>query len=341
MRHVIVLTALFALFVSNRSVATTRTWRHSRPWQQRRGLFVSVLSALFCAVVLSVSWVGNAEAFADWSGCQVCHGEFRAAPYISLVDGGNWPAGLHNTHRNTMLSGDCDTCHSGSFSPVSLRSSNGGNGLAPIGCVGCHGRDEDDAAQGFPWNGGRGAGLRQHHIGIASCSGCHNDQNPANYTPVGENVLPPYYLTPDGGHPNKPTDPCSLLGEEDYEGSAIGLDNDGDGAYDGADSDCGGPPTDTPQLSRNFVLHDASPNPFNPSTMIAFDLPVAARVRLSIYDVSGRLVKELLNEKREEGRHRAAWDGKDDRGQSVASGVYLYRLAAESFTETKRMVLLK
>jgi len=88
---------------------------------------------------------------------------------------------------------------------------------------------------------GYGAGLRQHHFraGKTVCLGCHGDSAPANYAPAGENVPPPYYFTPDGTHPNKPTNPCNPGGiGENFAGAANGLDNDGDGLYDGNDADC-------------------------------------------------------------------------------------------------------
>ena len=87
---------------------------------------------------------------------------------------------------------------------------------------------------------GRGAGLRQHHqnAGQTVCAGCHSDSNPANYTPVGEDVLPDYYANPGTNHPAMPTDSCNASGSENFVGTALGLDNDGDGAYDTADSDC-------------------------------------------------------------------------------------------------------
>ena len=133
-----------------------------------------------------------------------------------------------------MLANDCDTCHSsGGRSPVSLSSSVGGAGLDPISCLGCHGRTEGGAVNG--------AGLRQHHFtsGETICFGCHADSDPGAFTPVGENVLPPYYaVTPDAAHPDKPTAPCNPAGEEDFAGTTIGLDNDGDGLYDQADGDC-------------------------------------------------------------------------------------------------------
>ena len=94
-------------------------------------------------------------------------------------------------------------------------------------------------------------------------------------------------------------------------------------------------------MPTRFALHEAVPNPFNPQTTMSFSLPSQSHVRLTIYDVSGRLVKTLLNENRGPGIHRVVWDGRDDRQQHVASGVYLYRIEAGSFVETKRVVMLK
>ncbi|MFQ5591403.1 MAG: hypothetical protein ACE5HE_09595, partial [Phycisphaerae bacterium] len=175
----------------------------------------------------------------DATNCRACHGDFRASFYVSLSDGQNW-GNLHNLHRSTMLTGDCNTCHGTPFWPLALGSSNGGNGFAPIGCTGCHGREEDMGNDGL--SPGRGAGLRQHHwnSGIRLCGNCHSDANPANYLPVGEDVLPSYYFSPDPNHASKPTDACSPNGEEDYAGSLEGLDNDGDGLYDTNDPDCAG-----------------------------------------------------------------------------------------------------
>ncbi len=203
---------------------------------------------LIAAVVLAAVATGKAaNAYDDYSGCEPCHGEFWATPYISLTDGAPFPGGLHGLHRLTMLNYDCNTCHSGGGrSPVYLNSSAGGTGFPPIGCIGCHGRAEDRADPGPP-PVGDGAGLRQHHYnaGIVECAGCHTDADPLAYTPVGENVAPPYYFTPDPNHPGKPTDPCNFAGDEDVNGGSLGLDNDGDLAYDGDDPDCGAPPTTT------------------------------------------------------------------------------------------------
>jgi len=207
-------------------------------WQKRLVLFLVLpLSVL-------VFGVGTAEAYTQYSvdkdatNCRACHGDFRASPYTSLSDGESWEDDLHDVHRNVMLNGDCLTCHtSGPRFPVLLSSSTGGTDLDPISCSGCHGRAQDAIGEGTP---GFGAGLRQHHwaAGQTVCLGCHADANPANYIPVGEEVAPPYYSDSDSAHPLIPSDPCNPLSDgfpEDYAGSTLGLDNDGNDLYDEMD----------------------------------------------------------------------------------------------------------
>jgi len=112
-------------------------------------------------------------------------------------------------------------------------------------------------------------------------------------------------------------------------------------------------------LPRVFALTQNYPNPFNPSTTIGYDIPVVSggsgvtitgsgssegagtvNVRLMIYDLRGRLVRKLLDQDREPGRYQAHWDGRDDRGARVSSGIYLYRIEAGEFVSTKKMVML-
>jgi hypothetical protein len=97
-----------------------------------------------------------------------------------------------------------------------------------------------------------------------------------------------------------------------------------------------------PQASERGMLHQNVPNPFNPITTIAYDVPVGgADVSISVYDAAGRRVRELVDEHRAAGRWSVQWNGDDDRGRRVASGVYFYRMRAGSFVNTKKMVLLK
>lgn len=204
-------------------------------------------SAGLMAVLALTIWAARPEAYPTYSedrdpesNCRRCHGDFRDDNYISRTDGKNW-GNLHDLHRRVMVSSDCLTCHRGFgplFYPMYMNRSGGGEGLEPIACVGCHGRAEDAGYDSV--SAGLGAGLRQHHTnaGVTRCMGCHMDANPANYTPVGEQVAPPYYFTPDDRHPHKPTNACSPFGEENYAGIILGLDNDGDGFYDFLDPDC-------------------------------------------------------------------------------------------------------
>jgi len=91
-----------------------------------------------------------------------------------------------------------------------------------------------------------------------------------------------------------------------------------------------------------FELNGNAPNPFNPSTTIRYAIPRASQVKVVIYDVTGRKVRTLVDEaKTGPARYEAIWNGQNDLGQVVASGVYVYRLQAGSFVEAKRMTLLK
>jgi hypothetical protein len=88
-------------------------------------------------------------------------------------------------------------------------------------------------------------------------------------------------------------------------------------------------------LDQNF------PNPFNPRTTVSFALPADAPVSLRIFDASGRLVRVLVSETLPAGTHERVWNGADASGRAVASGVYFCRLDAGSFSQTRKMILLR
>jgi hypothetical protein len=91
----------------------------------------------------------------------------------------------------------------------------------------------------------------------------------------------------------------------------------------------------------SYELEQNYPNPFNPSTVISFQLPVSSEVTLSIFNTNGQLVKKLVAGEMNAGRHSLVWDATNDRGERVASGVYLYVIKAGEFTARKKLVLMK
>ncbi|MFQ5649312.1 MAG: FlgD immunoglobulin-like domain containing protein [bacterium] len=94
-------------------------------------------------------------------------------------------------------------------------------------------------------------------------------------------------------------------------------------------------------LPTEFALEGNYPNPFNPSTTIRFALPEASKVKLVIYNIRGQLVRTLVSQPVAAGRHKVIWDGRDKSGLQVASGVYLYRLQAQEFVATRKLLLTK
>ena len=90
-----------------------------------------------------------------------------------------------------------------------------------------------------------------------------------------------------------------------------------------------------------YELFQNYPNPFNPETTIQYSLAVSGRVIIHIYNILGQRVRTLVDDVLEAGVHRAQWDGKDDGGRNIASGVYLYRVRSGDFIETRKFILLK
>jgi hypothetical protein len=93
--------------------------------------------------------------------------------------------------------------------------------------------------------------------------------------------------------------------------------------------------------ARPATLYQNYPNPFNPTTSVAFYLPAGASVTLAVYDVRGARVRLLAYGTRPEGKHVVQWDGTNDAGGRVGSGVYYYRLAAGKETFTKKLVVVR
>ena len=94
-------------------------------------------------------------------------------------------------------------------------------------------------------------------------------------------------------------------------------------------------------IPMQYVLYQNFPNPFNPVTEIQFDVPDVSVVDMVVYNLMGQQVRRLVNGELQAGYHRVVWDGLNDRGEPVSTGVYIYSLTSPSFHNTKKMVLLK
>jgi len=200
-----------------------------------RGKIILALMSGLISIVFAIT----AGAYPDYEGCKDCHGDFKGDDYVSNQDQTPWGQSLMSGHE-TFVGDECDACHkSGSRGEVFLNFSL--DGSLSKSCVGCHGRSEDvngsctglaGGLGGMEVECGSGAGLRHHHetqVGTGTCSGCHS----GDPVPVGEHVLPFNY----GRTGVVIQDSCDVDGTESRFGST-GLDNDGDGDHDTADSDC-------------------------------------------------------------------------------------------------------
>jgi hypothetical protein len=95
-------------------------------------------------------------------------------------------------------------------------------------------------------------------------------------------------------------------------------------------------------LPSTFSLGLNYPNPFNPETVIPFELHTdSVPLRLGVYNLTGQLVRQLLDEDRPAGAYKILWDGRDMRGYRVSSGVYLFRMETPAGAQTRRMTLMK
>ncbi len=95
------------------------------------------------------------------------------------------------------------------------------------------------------------------------------------------------------------------------------------------------------ELPRSFELNQNYPNPFNANTIINYALPIRSRVEINIYDVKGRFVTSIMDEIKHPGYWSASWNGKNDFGDIVSSGMYIYSIKAKGFSKSNKMILMK
>ena len=190
---------------------------------------------------------------------------------------------------------------------------------------------------------------------IQGCGGSGSGWDPSLGTDGGNNVdADPWFKGDDW--PDTPlavysSSPAINAGDNSAVPGSITTDIDGNPRIFGSDVDMGayeyqGPPTGIEDDSESHLptvtaLKAAYPNPFNPDVTVEFDLDRSRHVEVLIYDVKGRLVKKLVDENRNRGAHRVRWEGIDDRGNQVASGIYLLLVRSEGWSDHRKLVLLK
>jgi len=94
-------------------------------------------------------------------------------------------------------------------------------------------------------------------------------------------------------------------------------------------------------LPVTYALHNAYPNPFNPVATLRYDLPKDGLVAITVYDILGNIVNNLVNANQSSGYKSVQWNATNNQGQPVSAGVYLYKIQAGDFLDTKKMILLK
>ena len=94
-------------------------------------------------------------------------------------------------------------------------------------------------------------------------------------------------------------------------------------------------------IPTKYVLDNNYPNPFNPITRFTYSLPKDSRVKITIHDINGRVVKTLTDDRQAAGKRSVTWNAKNDKGLPVATGLYFYRMESGDFQSTKKMILLK
>lgn len=97
----------------------------------------------------------------------------------------------------------------------------------------------------------------------------------------------------------------------------------------------------TDKITLEYSLSQNYPNPFNPVTTIKYTLKYDTKVTLKIYNILGQLVKEIVDRFESKGLKKVLWDGTNNKGNQVSTGLYFYKLTAGSFTDQKKMVIIR
>lgn len=159
---------------------------------------------------------------------------------------------------------------------------------------------------------------------------------------VGELLVYTFYLNTGLDEGQICIDSCGVNSNVAYNWLWSPVSGDFGGPYCVTVSSTGILDENGPAVPLDFALAQNYPNPFNPSTIIEYALPSKSHVMVSVFNVLGQKIRTLVDEEKTIGYYSEVWNGTDDNGQPVASGIYFYRIdAGDQFTETKKMMLLK
>ncbi len=231
----------------------------------------------------------------------------------------------HDPHKRTIWDGDaitttCQTCHSAQATTTNHGSS--------ATCLDCH---MPYAAKSGTTRGASGykGDVRSHLMAITVNSESMFTEDGLN---VRDDEERPASLSPAysclGCHNDDPSDGIPDKTLEEAVASAGGMHSSSSIANAG-------------QIPEKFYLHQNYPNPFNPDTKIVFDMSEKATVNLSIYDIQGNIVDEIVSGTLDAGQHVTVWDGRTSTGGMLPSGIYIARLAANADVQTIKMLLTK
>ncbi|MBN2030493.1 T9SS type A sorting domain-containing protein [bacterium] len=153
-------------------------------------------------------------------------------------------------------------------------------------------------------------------------------------------------LIPDEGNKSYPAPSHGIVNNEfmisyDYDAPADNVNIDIWGTFYAGSPPTGVKPIETDQKPDRFLVSHNYPNPFNPATTIAFELPLTTRTTVKIYDLLGHEVTTLLDRTISAGKYQVSWDGRDAGGRQSSSGVYFYRIEAGPFQSSSKMILMR
>ena len=186
-------------------------------------------------------------------------------------------------------------------------------------------------------NGAQGIGFRLENLtlepGAVTLGNEYVENGPKDMVVALPNQVTRIKMTFD--RPGRYVWHCHILSHEDHE--MMRVLHVGSGAqYDQASN-----PEAVAAVVGSFELEQNYPNPFNPSTTIRFNLPQTETVEMAIYNTLGQEVRTLVNQRYDAGQHSVVWDGRDNNGKRVSSGVYIYRIRAGHFVQSRRMNLVR